>query len=119
MADALMRSNVMICEGTGCAASQAREILTALKGEVQRHGLEGEIRIVQTVAVDLALQRAEDLPCLGGRTTRSLADHDIGSHQGLCHKTASFAGRYARLPPPVTRGARAVCLKTRNPDREN
>jgi (2Fe-2S) ferredoxin len=48
MAEALMRSNVMICEGTGCAASQAREVLTALKGEIQRHGLDGEIRIVQT-----------------------------------------------------------------------
>jgi len=48
MAEALMRSNVMICEGTGCAASQAREILTALKGEIHRHGLDDEIRIVQT-----------------------------------------------------------------------
>ena len=48
MAEALLRSNVMICEGTGCAASQAREILTALKDEVQRHGLDNEIRIVQT-----------------------------------------------------------------------
>jgi len=48
MAEALLRSNVMICEGTGCAASQAREILTALKDEIQRHGLDNEIRIVQT-----------------------------------------------------------------------
>ncbi|MGE5257136.1 MAG: NADH-quinone oxidoreductase subunit NuoF [Hyphomicrobiales bacterium] len=48
MAEALLRSNVMICEGTGCAASQARDILTALKSEIHRHGLDGEIRIVQT-----------------------------------------------------------------------
>ena len=48
MAEAVMRSNVMICEGTGCAASQARELLAALKGEIARHGLEGETRIVQT-----------------------------------------------------------------------
>jgi NADH-quinone oxidoreductase subunit F len=38
----------MICEGTGCAASQASEILAALKGEIRRHGLENEIRTVQT-----------------------------------------------------------------------
>jgi len=48
MAEALLRSNVMICEGTGCAASQARDILEALKREIHRHGLDGEIRIVQT-----------------------------------------------------------------------
>ncbi len=48
MAEALLRSNVMICEGTGCAASQARDILAALKSEIQRHGLDGEIRVVQT-----------------------------------------------------------------------
>jgi NADH:ubiquinone oxidoreductase subunit F (NADH-binding)/(2Fe-2S) ferredoxin len=38
----------MICEGTGGAASQAREILVGLQGEIQRHGLGKEIRIVQT-----------------------------------------------------------------------
>jgi len=48
MAEALLRSNVMICEGTGCAASQARDILAALKSEIQRHKLDKEIRIVQT-----------------------------------------------------------------------
>ena len=48
MAEAVTRSNVMICEGTGCAASQARELLAALKGEIARHGLDGEVRIVQT-----------------------------------------------------------------------
>jgi (2Fe-2S) ferredoxin len=48
MAETLLRSDVMICEGTGCAASQARDILTALKSEIRRHGLDGEIRVAQT-----------------------------------------------------------------------
>jgi len=48
MAEALLRSNVMICEGTGCAASQARDVLAALKGEIHRRGLDEEIRVVQT-----------------------------------------------------------------------
>jgi NADH-quinone oxidoreductase subunit F len=38
----------MICDGTGCAASLAREILAALKGEIRRQGLDGEIRVDQT-----------------------------------------------------------------------
>ena len=48
MAEAVVRSNVMICEGTGCAAYQARELLNALKVEIARHRLDGEVRIVQT-----------------------------------------------------------------------
>jgi NADH-quinone oxidoreductase subunit F len=48
MGDALYRANVLICEGTGCAASQAGDVLEVLKQEISRQGLEGEIRIVQT-----------------------------------------------------------------------
>jgi NADH-quinone oxidoreductase subunit F len=48
MAEVVLRSNVMICEGTGCAASQSRDILQALQREVERRGLAGEVRIVQT-----------------------------------------------------------------------
>jgi len=48
MAGALLRTNLMICEGTGCAASQAHDIRTALTAEIRRWGLDGEVRIVQT-----------------------------------------------------------------------
>jgi NADH-quinone oxidoreductase subunit F len=48
MAKALLRSNLMICEGTGCAASQAHEIRNALGEEIKRRGMDGEVRIVQT-----------------------------------------------------------------------
>ena len=48
MAVALLRSNLMICEGTGCAASQAHDIRAALNAEIKRRGLDGEVRIVQT-----------------------------------------------------------------------
>ena len=45
MAVALLRSNLMICEGTGCAASQAHDIRAALSAEIKRRGLDGEVRI--------------------------------------------------------------------------
>jgi len=45
MAVALLRSNLMICEGTGCAASQAHDIREALSAEIKRRGLDGEVRI--------------------------------------------------------------------------
>ncbi|HSV93340.1 MAG TPA: NAD(P)H-dependent oxidoreductase subunit E, partial [Desulfobacterales bacterium] len=48
MAEALVRSNVMVCEGTGCTASQTRELLNALKEEIACRGLDGEVRTVQT-----------------------------------------------------------------------
>ena len=48
MADALLRSHLMICEGTGCAASQSHEIRAVLNAEIRRCGMDGEIRVVQT-----------------------------------------------------------------------
>jgi NADH-quinone oxidoreductase subunit F len=48
MAESLLRSHLMICEGTGCAASQAHDIRAALNAEIRRCGMDGEVRIVQT-----------------------------------------------------------------------
>ena len=40
--------DLMICEGTGCAASQSHDIRTALAAEIKGRGLDGAVRIVQT-----------------------------------------------------------------------
>ena len=48
MADNLYRSNVLICHGTGCTASQAEAVHERLRKEISRKGLHHEIQIVQT-----------------------------------------------------------------------
>jgi len=48
MAERLYRSNVLICHGTGCTASQADGVHEMLKQEIRRQKLEDEIQIVQT-----------------------------------------------------------------------
>jgi NADH-quinone oxidoreductase subunit F len=48
MAEKLYRSNVLICHGTGCTASQADGVHERLEQEIRRQGLQNEIQIVQT-----------------------------------------------------------------------
>jgi NADH-quinone oxidoreductase subunit F len=48
MADNRCRSNVLICHGTGCTASQAESVHAMLQQEIRRQGLQDEIQIVQT-----------------------------------------------------------------------
>jgi len=42
------RANLLICEGTGCTASQSGNVLAALRHAIGRAGLEKEVQIVQT-----------------------------------------------------------------------
>lgn len=48
MAEPLYRANVLVCGGTGCTASKSPEVFEALAKEIQRRGLENEVRLVQT-----------------------------------------------------------------------
>jgi NADH-quinone oxidoreductase subunit F len=48
MADSLYRANVLVCSGTSCTASGSRSVIGALRAEVARRGLEGEVRVVET-----------------------------------------------------------------------
>jgi NADH-quinone oxidoreductase subunit F len=48
MAEPLYRANVLVCGGTGCTASKSLEVAFALGREIQRRGLQDEVRLVQT-----------------------------------------------------------------------
>jgi NADH-quinone oxidoreductase subunit F len=48
MAEPFYRANVLVCGGTGCNASEAQEVHTAMKKEISRRGLGDEVRVVQT-----------------------------------------------------------------------
>ena len=42
------RLSVMLCGGTGCHASESRKLLQALHDELEKRGLTGEIKLVET-----------------------------------------------------------------------
>ncbi|MCF8061671.1 MAG: NADH-quinone oxidoreductase subunit NuoF [Deltaproteobacteria bacterium] len=42
------RTEILLCGGTGCRAFGSEEVKAALKEQLERHGLEQEIRIVET-----------------------------------------------------------------------
>ncbi len=44
----MIRSHVLICGGTGCSASNSNEIRQHLEKEIEKAGLESEIKVVQT-----------------------------------------------------------------------
>ncbi|MFH1929520.1 MAG: NADH-ubiquinone oxidoreductase-F iron-sulfur binding region domain-containing protein, partial [Chloroflexota bacterium] len=48
MAEPLYRANVLVCGGTGCTASKSIEVREALVAEVERRGLQDEVRVVET-----------------------------------------------------------------------
>jgi NADH-quinone oxidoreductase subunit F len=43
-----VRSHVLVCAGAGCVASGALEVSAAIQTALQKYGLEGEVRIVET-----------------------------------------------------------------------
>ena len=43
-----VRTQLMLCSGTGCHASGTRDFLTALQKELDRQGLVEEIQIIET-----------------------------------------------------------------------
>jgi NADH-quinone oxidoreductase subunit F len=48
MAEPFYRSNVLVCGGTGCTASDSLEVIKSLNREIVRRGLEKEVRVVPT-----------------------------------------------------------------------
>lgn len=45
---ALYRAHVLVCKGTGCTASGSGSVYDALKGELERRGLDKEVMLVET-----------------------------------------------------------------------
>ncbi|MHB9046856.1 MAG: NADH-quinone oxidoreductase subunit NuoF [Pirellulales bacterium] len=43
-----VRTHILVCAGAGCVASGALELSAALKDAVGRHGLAGEVKVVET-----------------------------------------------------------------------
>jgi NADH-quinone oxidoreductase subunit F len=43
-----LRSNVLVCTGAGCVASGALELAAAFREAIERSGLDGEIRVIET-----------------------------------------------------------------------
>jgi NADH-quinone oxidoreductase subunit F len=48
MAEPFYRANVLVCRGTGCTASKSPAVFDAFAQEIQRRGLQDEVRLVQT-----------------------------------------------------------------------
>ena len=48
MTEAMYRANVLVCSGTGCTASGSPSVLTALRAEISRRGLDQEVRVIET-----------------------------------------------------------------------
>ncbi|MHB1414922.1 MAG: FAD-dependent oxidoreductase [Chloroflexota bacterium] len=48
MGEPFYRAHVLVCGGTGCTASDSKDVLAALVQEVGRNGLADEVRVVQT-----------------------------------------------------------------------
>ncbi|NLX42077.1 MAG: NADH-quinone oxidoreductase subunit F, partial [Chloroflexi bacterium] len=48
MLDPLYRANVLVCAGTGCTSSGSQSTLEAMRAEIERRGLQDEVRVVET-----------------------------------------------------------------------
>ena len=48
MSEPIYRANVLVCTGTGCDSSGAGSVIDALRGEVERRELQGEVRVIET-----------------------------------------------------------------------
>ena len=44
----MYRNHVMICGGTGCTSSGSDRIAAAFERELERHGLDSEVKVVRT-----------------------------------------------------------------------
>jgi NADP-reducing hydrogenase subunit HndC len=43
-----VRTHVLLCTGGGCIASGALEVGAALREQIERHGLSGEIKVIES-----------------------------------------------------------------------
>ncbi|NLJ16310.1 MAG: NADH-quinone oxidoreductase subunit NuoF [Clostridiales bacterium] len=44
----MYRSQVLVCGGTGCTSSHSEKVIAALHREIEKHGLENEIKVIRT-----------------------------------------------------------------------
>ncbi|MGQ9552486.1 MAG: NADH-quinone oxidoreductase subunit NuoF [Anaerolineae bacterium] len=104
---AIYRAHVLVCGGTGCTASGSIEVAEALRKEIERRGLQDEVRIQPTGCRGFCAMgpvmiiypegtfycqvRAEDVPELveetlvKGRIVERLTYHEPHTHRALPH----------------------------------
>jgi NADH-quinone oxidoreductase subunit F len=120
MAEPLYRANVLVCGGTGCTASKSTEVVEALKQELERKGLQDEVRLVHTGCRGFCAQgpvmiiypdgifycqvQASDVPylvsetLLKGRVVPRLAYKEPSSHEAVpLYKDVPFYGKQVRI----------------------
>ena len=120
MAQPYYRTHVLTCAGTGCSASGAAPLSTALDAEVRNRGLDGEVRLVQTgcrgfcsmgpvmmiypEGIFYCQVQAEDVPkiveetLIKGRPVESLLYREPVSAKALpFYKDIPFYGRQMRI----------------------
>jgi len=120
MAEPLYRANVLVCGGTGCSASKSAEVVEALKQELQKRGLQDEVRLVATGCRGFCAQgpvmiiypdgifycqvQASDVPhlvsetLLKGRVVPRLAYKEPSSHEAVpFYKDVPFYGKQVRI----------------------
>jgi NADH-quinone oxidoreductase subunit F len=120
MAEPLYRANVLVCGGTGCTASKSAEVVEALKQELERKGLQDEVRLVHTGCRGFCAQgpvmiiypdgifycqvQASDVPflveetLLKGRVVPRLAYKEPSSHEAVpFYKDVPFYGKQVRI----------------------
>jgi hypothetical protein len=44
----MIRSHVLVCGGTGCTSSGSAQIISALENEIEKQGLQDEVKVVRT-----------------------------------------------------------------------
>ena len=44
----MYRSHVLVCGGTGCTSSGSEQIIKTLEGELEKTGLQNEIKVIKT-----------------------------------------------------------------------
>jgi NADH-quinone oxidoreductase subunit F len=120
MAEAFYRANVLVCGGTGCAASSSLQVLEALQSEVVRRGLQDEVRVVQTgcrgfcamgpvmmiypEGIFYCQVQPSDIPqvveetLVKGRVVKRLAYKEPASHDAVpFYKDIPFYGKQIRI----------------------
>ena len=48
-----IRAHILVCTGTGCASAGASGIIAEFENELQKHGLDKEVRVVKTGCLGL------------------------------------------------------------------
>jgi NADH-quinone oxidoreductase subunit F len=102
------RSNVLICTGAGCVASGALELSAAFKEAIDRFGLDGEIRVIETGCLGPCAAGPVAVIYPDGVLYQNLkpenAEEIVGEHllKGrVVSKLAAEAGAAGQVTPPL------------------